>query len=91
MITNPLIQQGIQQGLQQGIERGIEQGESTGFKRGLRESILRILSRRFPQFPPEIRSQIVALEDTDTLERLLDAALEISSLDEIQNNGFLEG
>jgi len=90
MITNPLIEQGIQQGVQQGIEQGVQQGETMGFKRGLQESILRILSRRFSQLPSEIRSRIVALEDTGKLEHLLDAALEIDSPEELANNGLLD-
>jgi hypothetical protein len=64
----------------------IEQGQQQGFQR----SILRILSRRFPQFPSEIRSKIMALSDTEKLEQLLDASLEIDSPEELTKNGFFE-
>ena len=74
MITNPLIEQGRQQGVEQGLQ----------------QSILRILSHRFPQFPSEIRSRILGLNDTEKLEQLLGAALEVDSPEELAKNGLFE-
>jgi hypothetical protein len=79
MITNPL------------IEQGVEQGTTTGFKQGMQESILQILSHRFSQLPSEIQSRVVALDDVDRLRHLLNAALEIDSLETLSKNGLLDG
>jgi len=64
----------------------IEQGR----QKGVQQSILRILSHRFTEFPSEIRSQILAINDAGKLEQILDAALETNSLEELTKNGLLE-
>ncbi len=92
MIINPLIEQGIKQGIQQGEKIGLQQGERIGLQQGerlgLQKSIVRLLSRRFPQIPDDLQKKIFALVDTQKLEMLFDASFEAESLDELTKNGF---
>ncbi len=64
----------------------IEQGR----QEGLQESILKILSHRFLELPSEIGSRILVLKDTEKLERLLGAALEVDSPEELMTDGFFD-
>ena len=82
MITNPLIEQGRKEGIQQGVRQGIQQG--------LQESVVRILSRRFRQIPQDLQGKISSLTDIQKLRNLLDASVEIKSLDELRMNGFFD-
>jgi len=74
MITNPLIKQGIQQGRQQELQ----------------ESVVRILSNRFIQVPQNLQQKIASLTDIQKLRNLLDASIEVKSLEELQMNGFFD-
>ena len=78
MITNPLVEQGRQQGVEQGRQQGIQR------------SILRILGHRLAEFPSELHSQIMALNDTEKLECLLDAVLDVDSPEYLTQNRLFE-
>jgi hypothetical protein len=79
MIVNPLIERGRQQGVQEGRQQTLQ------------KSILTVLSHRFPPTPPvELREQILSVTDISRLERLLEATLEVDSLDALTQNGFFE-
>ena len=86
MIINPLIEQGRLQGVQEGRQLGAQEGR----QEGMQASILKILSHRFPAFPAEIHNRILALTDTNRLERLLEATLDVDSPEELTKNGFFE-
>ena len=78
MITNPLTEQGRQQGIQQGRQQELQ------------ESIVRILSQRFRQMPPDLQQKISSLTDIPKLRNLLDASIEVKSLEELRMNGFFD-
>ena len=86
MITNPLIEQGRQEGIQQGVRQGIQQGQ----QQGLQESVIRILSHRFQQVPQDLQEKIASLTDIQKLRNLLDASVEVKSLEELRMNGFFD-
>ena len=87
MITNPLIEQGWQNGIQQGIQRGQQEGR----QQELQESIVRILSHRFRQVPQDLQEKIASLTDIQKLRNVLDASVEVKSLEELRANGFFDG
>ena len=78
MITNPL------------IERGRQQGEEIGFRRGLQRSIVRLLSHRFHQIPEDLQKKISSLIDVQKLQNLLDASIDVDSLEQLTSNGFFD-
>ena len=90
MITNPLIQRGEEIGLRRGEEIGLRHGEEIGFKRGLQRSIVRLLSHRFHQIPEDLQQKISSLIDIQKLQNLLDASLEVDSLEQLTSNGFFD-
>lgn len=75
MITNPLTERGRQEGRQQELQ----------------ESIVRILSHRFQQIPWDLQQKISSLTDIPKLRNLLDASIEVKSLEELRMNGFFDG
>lgn len=66
------------------IERGLTKGLQQGQEQALQRSIMRILFRRFGTVPTEISDHLekVSLE---TLEQLLDVALEVMSVKEFSD------
>ena len=86
MITNPL----IERGRQQGEEIGFRRGEETGRKRELQQSIVKFLSYRFQQIPEDLQQKISSLADVQRLQNLLDASLEVDSLEQLTSNGFFD-
>ena len=86
MITNPL----IEQGRQQGEEIGLRRGEEIGFRRALQQSIVRFLSHRFQRIPEDLQKNISSLNDVQKLRNLLDASLEVDSLEQLTSNGFFD-
>ncbi|MBC8229550.1 DUF4351 domain-containing protein [bacterium] len=78
MITNPLIEPGRQEGLQLGRQEELQ------------ESVVRILSHRFRQIPQDLQEKISSLNDIQKLRNLLDASVEVKSLEELQMNGFFD-
>ena len=86
MITNPLIEQGRQEGIQLGRQEGIQLGR----QEELQESVVRILSHRFHQIPQDLQEKISSLNDIQKLRNLLDASVEVKSLEELQMNGFFD-
>jgi len=90
MITNPLIEQGRQEGVQLGRQEGIQLGFQQGRQQELQESVVRILSHRFRQIPQDLQQKISSLNDIRKLRNLLDASVEVKSLEELQANGFFD-
>lgn len=64
----------------------IEQGR----QQELQESVVRILSHRFRQVPQNFQQKIASLTDIQKLRNLLDASIEVKSLEELQMNGFFD-
>ena len=64
----------------------IEQGR----QQELQEAVVRILSHRFRQIPSDFQQKIASLTDIQKLRNLLDASIEVRSLEELQMNGFFD-
>jgi predicted transposase YdaD len=82
-----ILQQGELRGLALGEQRGLIQGEQRGLERGRQEEaaalILRQLIHRFGQLPHELRVQVEMLA-LPQLERLSEALLDFSTMDELR-------
>ena len=78
-------QQGIQQGKQQGIQQGMQQGMQQGILLGEREMVLGALDAKFGSVADDLRKRIEAIEDSDSLKRLLNQVFSCNSLDEFRD------
>ena len=65
MQESPIYQEIIQKGVQQGIQQGVQQGKQ--------DIVIRQLTRRIGDFPPQLRSQIqnLSIEQLDNLSEIL--------------------
>jgi len=68
--------------MEQGIEQGIEQGMKRGAEQEARSLILRLLTRRIGDVPPDTRSQIQSLS-LSQIESLGEALLDFSQPDDL--------
>ncbi len=57
--------------------------EAKGRTEGMRHMLLRMAERRFGPLPEEMQKHLLALEDTEELNRLSDRLLEARSLNEL--------
>ncbi|HWQ36401.1 MAG TPA: DUF4351 domain-containing protein [Blastocatellia bacterium] len=73
----PWYQEAMREGLVQGIQKGMEQGEQIGSQRLL----LRLLRLRFGDEAESVRTELSGLS-VEQMERLMDEALTVASLDE---------
>ena len=69
----------------EGIQEGIELGKEEGKVDGTRESIQRVLLRRFKTSNLEIKKSLDKIENKILLEDMLDEAILVESLDEFQS------
>ena len=74
----------VEQGIERGIERGIEQGKAEGIMEGKREAVLRLLQFRFQDIPKTITERIASIETSSELDTLLEQAMTVQNLDDIQ-------
>ena len=77
------LEQGIEQGISKGIEQGIVEGLHQGVARGKRESLLRLMTRKFGLLPVSIVNRINIMEDSMELDTLLDRVLDAATLTEM--------
>jgi len=80
------MQKGIEQGLQQGLQRGLQQGMQQGMQQGLQQGeaavLVRLLTRKFGELPPEARRRIESA-DAETLLLWSERVLDASKLDDV--------
>jgi hypothetical protein len=69
---------------QQWKEEGLQQGLQQGRLQEAREMVLEVIAARFPALPPEIVTQVQALEDRQALHRLLLQVMTCPSLEAVQ-------
>lgn len=74
------IEKGIEQGIEKGIEQGIQKGIEQGVVRGKRETLLRLLERKFGALSERVRTRVEQITGTEELDRLSDAILTSQSL-----------
>jgi predicted transposase/invertase (TIGR01784 family) len=81
------IAKGEQIGIAKGEQIGIAKGEQIGITKGkiqaLQENIIQILLIRFQVVPDQIKAEIMFVEDTERLSVLLNQALAIAALDDL--------
>ena len=76
------IAQGVEQGIAQGVEQGIAQGVEQGKRETLIESIITVLSGRFPQSDTmSTQTTLEAMPDLEHLRRLLRTATDAPSFE----------
>ena len=63
-------------------ERGERIGEERGERRAKRNALLKYLEQHFGDVPDTLQTDIEAVEDLTTLDRLFDSALRSTSLEE---------
>jgi len=76
---------GLEAALEEGIAKGIAEGKAEGKAEEKAEMVFRALSRK-GALPSHICSKINSITDIARLDRLIDAALDCSSLDEFSKN-----
>ena len=74
-----------EEGVEDGLERGIEQGIERGIVTGKTESILELLEDLGP-VPEELREDICAITDMETIRKLHKLAAKAGSLEEFEKN-----
>lgn len=81
-----LLLKGYDEGIERGIEKGIERGIEKGLNKGRLDAVIKIIQKRFGPLPENIASQLESI-DGNSLDLLLDAALDAESLSEWLNAG----
>ncbi|MBI3267686.1 MAG: Rpn family recombination-promoting nuclease/putative transposase [Planctomycetes bacterium] len=79
-IAESLIRKGMVRGKAKGRAEGEALGKAVGRAVGRAEALLRILERRFGRVPRALRARVTGVTGISELDRLLDLALEASSL-----------
>jgi predicted transposase YdaD len=79
----PIIRRAQARGEAIGEQRGIEIGEQRGIEIGKRETLLRLIQSRFGPLPADLRARIEQVSDIDRLDRLTDAVLSATTLEEM--------
>ncbi|MBF0181170.1 MAG: DUF4351 domain-containing protein [Magnetococcales bacterium] len=73
---------GILEGRKEGIQIGRQEGRQDGIQIGERNTLLRLLTRRFGDLPAEVHAKVNAAE-MDTLESWIDQVLDAHSLNDV--------
>ncbi len=77
-------QEGLQKGRQEGRLEGLKKGEVKGRKQGLVVVVLRLLSHKFGNVPPNLHGRIARLK-ISRLENLAEAILDFEGLTDLEN------
>jgi hypothetical protein len=72
------------QGLEKGMQKGMEQGLQQGLQQGEAAVLVRQLTRKFGELPPEARRRIESA-DAETLLSWSERVLDASKLDDVQD------
>ena len=70
--------------VEQGKAEGIVEGKAEGIVEGKREAVLRLLQFRFQDIPETITEHIASIETSSDLDTLLEQAMTVQNLDDIQ-------
>ena len=76
-------QKGIEKGVKKGLEQGVKKGIEQGMEEGVRDTLLRLLAKRFGKVSPAVRGRIKAIGSLEELRNLVDRVLEVSSVEEL--------
>jgi hypothetical protein len=76
-------QRGRQEGLRQGLQQGRQQGREEGHLEGERRALLRVLKARGLAVHGEARQRLLACTEVAQIERWLDHAVTVQSVEEL--------
>ncbi len=76
------LERGRTEGLSEGRAAGLSEGRAAGLAEGRTTTLLRLLSRRFGEVPPAVRTRVLAASGRE-LDAWTDAVLEADSLDSV--------
>ena len=79
----------IEQGIQRGIEQGKAEGKTEGKAEGKQDAVLKLLQLRFQNVPETLSREISNIHNLPRLDMLLEQAMTVQSLDEIDTHFFL--
>ena len=79
----PIREEGIRIGIEKGIEKGIHQGIEKGLEKGTFSVLVKLLERRLGALSPELLGRLEKA-GLPTLNRLVDLALEVESVEEVE-------
>ncbi len=77
------LEDGLQKGLEEGREKGLKEGLKEGRQEGVRNTLLRLLAKRFGKVSPAVRKRIEAIQSVEELGGLVDRILEVRSIEEL--------
>jgi hypothetical protein len=79
-----LIEKGEKKGLKKGLKQGERKGERKGGLLARRETLLRLICRRFGDVPPDVAARVDATDRIEQLDDWLDRLVTASSLEELE-------
>ncbi|SHJ27732.1 DUF4351 domain-containing protein [Desulfofundulus thermosubterraneus] len=79
-----IFKKGVEKGIQQGMEKGIEKGMEKGRQETLRESVLKLLHKKFKKVPRPYVDKIKSLDEY-ALGLILDNIFEINTLADLED------
>ena len=80
----------IEQGKAEGKAEGIEQGKAEGIAEGKQDAVLKLLQLRFQSVPETLSREISNIDNLTRLDTLLEQAMTVQSLEEIDTHSALE-
>lgn len=83
MEESVIYQRNLKRGEERGKKIGREEGRSEGRLEQLHHSIIRILKKRFIELPTTLEIQIEAILEIDRLERIIEAAIDVSRPEDV--------
>ena len=72
-----------QKGIEKGVKKGLQQGVKRGIEQGVRDTLLRLLAKRFGKISPAVRGRVEAIGSLEELRALVDRTLEVKSIEEL--------
>lgn len=81
---------GRKEGIQEGIQAGIQKGIQEGIQAGKKETLLRLMRRKFGELPEGAVKTIRQITAGDSLDELADRVLDAKSLDDMRLDEILQ-
>ncbi len=81
-VIRDLREKSEKRGRARGKAEGLAEGEAKGLL-AMRNSIMRVLDRRFESLPADLRQKLDGIHSVERLEEILDQALTVSSVDDL--------
>ena len=76
-------ERGRRAGREQGLEEGRQEGRDMGKIEHARQTVVRMLGRRFDEVSESVRTGVANIDDLDRLDRMVEATLSVASPEEV--------